>query len=631
MPDESNEPIRYHITLLKEEPEPEPVPEDIPWQWVATSRDMLDQRFCDQAFPPLWRSSLALYAHNPAPEDLPESLDGSRITYLKLTCSITGYQPSDAEVEEATTSFFHFPNEEAQSLSRLLETYWPCYGVLVNVAVFPSGHLDNEIPTSVLPHIIDFEPKSRDLYQTATDTGEILTASASSVNVGKSQTHTESTETGLSGGIKGGHTPGEKKGGWGGEADFRFSHKWGETDKDVHSVTTVASQERKEKHAAVTELKQMYNLLTGYHAGTNRAVFLMLPRPHTLQPTPARTFVQGLRVIEGMQDFFLIVSRPEGMERICVEVSLDTGHLPEDVTITPPPAEYEENEYSFTHGPIEVNWYRERNLLRTVPGLDADGWEFDRTKGDEGHPAIKQELYGGDNCETRGGKNRLRDYDYQVEDPGTAVITGKLTSHVRTRRFHRRFTVYRRRRIDLLGEEPTTEVGRLLVTRRSLCACYPPGHPPFERPQLPESWIAKESMIRLAPENLRQQALGQSGMPALRDLLSRIHRGMISASRPLGRRPPGEVGFLDTDWFKEQIRKLLPERHLEQALSRVEGLPEEVVRALGAKCAVHEALKLDLESFVRKTGLRTADAIQARRRLLGLPRGADGGGSVGPK
>ena len=72
-------------------------------------------------------------------------------------------------------------------------------------------------------------------------------------------------------------------------------------------------------------------------------MFLMLARPHVLQPTDFRTFVQGLRAIEGVQEFFLIVSRPQEMEGLCVETSLETGHFPEDTAITEPEPEYDES------------------------------------------------------------------------------------------------------------------------------------------------------------------------------------------------------------------------------------------------------------------------------------------------
>ena len=59
----------------------------------------------------------------------------------------------------------------------------------------------------------------------------------------------------------------------------------------------------------------------------------MLPRPHILQPTSYRPFIQGVRAIEGIQEFFLIVARPRDMKGISIEAFLETGHFPEDVQI----------------------------------------------------------------------------------------------------------------------------------------------------------------------------------------------------------------------------------------------------------------------------------------------------------
>src|SRR5262249_27701997 len=121
-----------------------------------------------------------------------------------------------------------------------------------------------------------------------------------------------------------------------------LTHKWGDTSQDTYQVQTDASRERREKNATTTNLSQMYNLLTGYHPGTNRAVFLMLPRPHVLQPTDHRTFVQGLRYIEGVQDFFLIVVRSKDIHGLSIEAFMQTGHFPEDVAVCQPPVEYDE-------------------------------------------------------------------------------------------------------------------------------------------------------------------------------------------------------------------------------------------------------------------------------------------------
>jgi hypothetical protein len=58
--------------------------------------------------------------------------------------------------------------------------------------------------------------------------------------------------------------------------------------------------------------------------GTNRAVFFLEPRPH-LQDTKF-TFIRGLRRLEGIQEFFLIVNRPKWIPGFAVEVTLETAH-----------------------------------------------------------------------------------------------------------------------------------------------------------------------------------------------------------------------------------------------------------------------------------------------------------------
>lgn len=457
------------------------IPVDVPWSLVAASPDMMDITFCDEGFPPTWQSSLAIYAYEPSPSDLPLQLCNQRITYLKVTSSITGFQPSKAEVDtlnlipipvqpDAPDSEklppFPSPSVPADVAEDLIRDYYACYGVLLNVAVFPSTttvlqdppvpqedsfadaadslpnpftdgngltfslasgnqlrtalipakgpralviprdrlQIDMPLSTNVVlqmavrnklakgtityqgsagpvkikvpaaapgvqnvrivasspitqiviqqtaeecflagltfdsgecgvtpddyPHIIDFEPKTRDLYQAATDQGEILTGSNSSVNAGKSLSNTSSSEMGL--GLN------ASVSGDGYDVGGNLTGKWGNTTTDGSTTQIDQSRERRETQGTTTNITQQYNLLTGYHAGTNRAVFLMLPRPHTLQATDYRTFVRGLRMIEGVQEFFLIVSRPTAVPGICIEAVLETGHFPESVHLTPP-------------------------------------------------------------------------------------------------------------------------------------------------------------------------------------------------------------------------------------------------------------------------------------------------------
>ena len=227
----------------------------------------------------------------------------------------------------------HSLSIDGENIDRLTIVAPDSRASLIDFSYFDVSRQDIQI--SDFPHIVDLEPKQRDLYQAASETGEILTASTSSVKTDKTLANTEETESGFKLGAEvpiPDAPPGSKLTG-------SFERKRTEKEEDTWSVGTDASRERRETQGTTTQLSQMYNLLSGYHVGTNRASFLMLPRPHVLQPTDHRTFVQGLRYMEGIQEFLLIVSRPEDIEGIAVEASLDTGHFPEDVDVQEPEEE----------------------------------------------------------------------------------------------------------------------------------------------------------------------------------------------------------------------------------------------------------------------------------------------------
>lgn len=116
---------------------PLPQPEDIPWQLMCVSNDMLDPNKCNKKFPMPWKSSIAISAYEPKEEDLPAPFCAGKITYLKITVSVTGYQPTDDEIEEGFTEFNNTPVEAA--LDDIFATYFGCYGALLNIAVFPNS------------------------------------------------------------------------------------------------------------------------------------------------------------------------------------------------------------------------------------------------------------------------------------------------------------------------------------------------------------------------------------------------------------------------------------------------------------------------------------------------------------
>jgi hypothetical protein len=107
------------------------LPINVPWKLIGVSQDMMDTQFCDKQFPIEWRSSLAISVLEPAAEDLQEDLREGVITYLKVTCTITCYQPTRAE-----TGRGHGTLPKLAALRSILDKYFACYGVLLRSRSF---------------------------------------------------------------------------------------------------------------------------------------------------------------------------------------------------------------------------------------------------------------------------------------------------------------------------------------------------------------------------------------------------------------------------------------------------------------------------------------------------------------
>lgn len=643
------------------------LPIHIPWKLIAVSSDMMDTEFCNKRFPFAWRSSLAISAYEPKLEDLPAELCDERITYLKITCSITGYQPSREEIDQAHQDIREgialggLPVEE---LNRILEdqSYFACYGALLNVAVFPHVFLPNmQVDLKDYPHIIAIEPKLRDFYQAASESGEILTASDSSFKTDKSNTQIEGTEStvalGANVSVPIPSVPGAQAG-W----NASTSRRRHESEQDTWAVHTDASHERRETQGTTTQLSQMYNLLTGYHVGTNRATFLMLARPHVLQPTDHRTFIQGLRHIEGIQEFLVIVARPRD-QGLCVEAFLETGHFREGEEVIDVPEAYDENQINFiatqtaeggtgTWGygheckNIEDNPLNERMALPLGWVIDTRDNRKDEQRGDDGHPGI---LVAGDESNGQ-ALSTLSNYNYQIKEGTDNVVTiaGTICGKGRSgwkpwngpedADFRRAYTVLTRSNLPKSAStESRVPIDNLLITSRGLCACLNSGEECVEVVPLPPiardngvialgTSIVDETGIDLDSALLTPSMLAQTRMPAMREFLRKLEVAMITSGKNQRRRPFGEVGFLDSDYFKNQVKKVLPKSRLETRLTEVSGLPEVIVESLGREYTVAQALDLDLRGFGEKTGLSAREVVDARRVLIGIaPKRREGG------
>lgn len=193
----------------------------------------------------------------------------------RLTPTATAYQGKTQVFQTALiqpAGFQNFPLLTPSSITQVIISLTgtpPIKGCLL-------ARLSYEVETPLTldgyPHITDFEPKTRDLYQAATDQGEILTASNSGVSTGKSFSSTSSSEMGL--GLNA--SVGANVGGVNVSVGGDLTSKWGNTTTDGSTTQIDQSRERRETQGSTTNITQQYNILTGYHAGTNRASFLML-------------------------------------------------------------------------------------------------------------------------------------------------------------------------------------------------------------------------------------------------------------------------------------------------------------------------------------------------------------------
>lgn len=586
---------------------------DVRWQLIAVSHDMMDTSHGSGHFPFAWRSSLAIYAA--VPPAVEQIVCNQQTLYLKITAAITGYQPSKEETEQG---YVQFPDVPIEEMDRIMKEYFACYGAFLQVAVFPR---QSDTPLASYPHIIDFEPKVRDLYQTATENGEILSASKSGVKTDRSFSHTEDSQTGLdlNAALK---FPLGENGGTG-EVGGKLSHKWGETDKDTWQVTADASRERRETTGMKTELSQMYNLLTGYHAGTNRAAFLMLPRPHILQPTDHRTFVQGLRIIEGLQDFFLIVRHPADMQGLCVDVSLDTGHFPERVDVQEPEEVYEETSEDFwveAHADNGVFSGDRKSFERAVAA--PAGWVVDRRKGDPGHAGCSMI---DDQCNNQ-ARDTLRDYFYGALNDTTVSVSGSVKGAAAWgpgARFNRLYRAYFRSEEPLPSSEQPFVATPFLITNRRLGGCIAKQDDCFfEVPPdvgywaTAGDWVVHELSLEIPGNLLTKDAQKESRTPVLKAVIRETETALVRSGRLRTRYPYGTVNYLVSNYFLQQIAPYLPKDYVNTAIGDVPDISVNVREALGAQTTIGQVLGMDFATLSRKMGVPIKEAIALKQRMV---------------
>ena len=112
------------------------LPTDIPWERVCVTEDMIDRSICDGRAPGKWQTSLAVFKYRPDEED--QLYGAYTITYLRVTATITGYQPLDQEVQ-GQIDWDGVDVSTIPGLTALLNSYNPCHGAILQVSVAPQG------------------------------------------------------------------------------------------------------------------------------------------------------------------------------------------------------------------------------------------------------------------------------------------------------------------------------------------------------------------------------------------------------------------------------------------------------------------------------------------------------------
>lgn len=308
-------------------------PQDITWTRMLFSRDMMDTNFDRLNFPPRWRSSFAVYYYIVPEEETVDAYPNSKIVYLKLTSSITGWNPSESLIQARDEAYEPGSGDDLQvSLWEVIrasgwaEKYWPCLGAIIQLAVYPN----NKAGVSVddYPYILDFEPKKRELYESVSAENEILSNTGDNISVSKGSTNVFSAEL-----------QGKAKVGLPLVGSTEITAKVSDSYTSINNNVTDTIREKRETVGHTVSFSQMYQLFNGYHLGTNRSLFVIAPRPHTVSSVEQKqieaSLVNGKRKLEGVQDIFFVVHMPKNIDGFCVQASLDTGHIVMDSNPNP--------------------------------------------------------------------------------------------------------------------------------------------------------------------------------------------------------------------------------------------------------------------------------------------------------
>ena len=606
------------------------LPTDIPWRRICVSEDMMDAVACDDRWPPRWHSSLAAFRYDPPEEYQP--YENEVISYIKILATITpfsgGWEP---HLTSSPSTSWGPGLVEVTQLFDLLFKPKPCYGAVLQITVTPTKADQSVFPLDRYPYFIDCEPKKRELLETVSDTGEVLTGSSSFLGVGKSATtafNQESLNEDLGGSFSwatsisaqsalGG---GSQSGALAGEDRQQVGTIHRTTTEDANLRQAEMSTERRELQSHTTLLTQMYNLFQAFHLGTNRAVFLVEPRPHIRQTDLG--FFNGPRMLEGMQEIFLVMVRPRTMTNFCISAVLQTLHAtttPVDAEKDPPQVEPKEAVWQIRWsiqagvGEATVGTYQTKSEPWPAdPGWEIVGFTTNVLKSQKAWSVTfspAQSFFdGGHTANSLNVTAILEQWVLEEPDPGDI---DKESSH-----YWCDVHISLRKTAAETESAPPEYVRRLWLSARELCCCPP------ER-------FVQQGYISWVGDVARYGYRIESGLASARRFVearrmaTTFREQMIHALTSPERNERGEVYYLDSDAFYTQLVGVLKvssmKERLGKPLAEVDELDDamrgRLYRALGP-ATVGDILATDTGAIARALGVDRAEVRQAKQALL---------------
>lgn len=612
------------------------VPIDIPWHRIAFSRDMMDKVACDRKLPLRWRSSVAVFEYEPPIDQ--QQIDGYLVTYLKVACTITGYQPDAKEIrirERIARSGWAAVDEGLSvNLSDSIEQYHACYGAMLEVVVAPPA--GDAVSLADYPYFADFDPKKRELYELVTDTGEVMSRSLDDVGVRLGHTTSQSHEVrdSMSAGVS--ISAPAAFGGPGATAGIQHST----TDLNQRSTenvrTTDALRENRETLSHTTQLSQMYHQLDSYHLGTNRAAFFVMPRPHVVQSTdPAgtpRTFVDGPRQLEGMQEFMLVVVRPKSQEHICVEAYLETAHLVQTTKLGAPGqqstsetfAKLDQNEpgavvamKSYSDWPtLEIKATRTQRFNPPTAGFVIDTADPRSDAGFGGLHIITETSVGIVN----------RKIDIQPDFVQvTCEVTYRNTPMLDSSELNQNSSYEMHATIFWKKDSAATTVygNTLLITGRAVCSCELDVDSKFNELEYEKDLsVVFEKNLKTIDSRPERMGNAMSIHDANR-LGKDLHRQILASVSSADRYPRGAVGLLDTQLVSGILAGKLSDAETPNnpPVSKWLGVDKEILRRIATyspSMTRSQMLAVPLSQQVERFGLSFEEAVDVRRALSDL-------------